>query len=158
MPKAECGVTLIELMIAVAIVAILATIAMPAYQSYRLKAGRGVGAACLLDTQYRIEGYYARTMAVPANLATLGLAAECGDEPHYQRSLTVGAASPCTTKSTPGHYALRATADDDQARDGDLLLCVAPSIVNPNERMEKLHTRPGAPNTLLPGWDFQPGH
>ena len=152
------GVTLIELMIAVAIVAILATIALPAYQSYRLKAGRNVGASCLLDTQHRIEKHYAKTMALPTNLAAIGLGAECGDAPRYQRSLMVGSASPCTTKATPGHYALRATALGSQSRDGDLLLCVAPSIVNPNERMEHVHSRPDAPSTLLPGWDFQPGH
>ena len=152
------GVTLIELMIAVAIVAILATIALPAYQSYRLKAGRGIGAACLLDTQYRIEKHYARTMGLPASLAVLGLDAECGDQPRYRRTLTLGTASPCTAKATPGHYALRAAGEDAQADDGDLLLCVAPSIANPNERMEKVHSQPGAPDTLLPGWDFQPGH
>lgn len=154
------GVTLIELMIAVAIVGVLATIALPAYQTYRLKAGRGVGASCLLDTQMRVENYYAKTMTLPAalTLTDLGLSAECGDEPRYRRSLTMGGTSLCTAKATPGHYALRATGQGSQADDGDLLLCVAPSIANPNERMERVHSRPGAPDTLLPGWDFQPGH
>lgn len=152
------GVTLIELMIAVAIVAILATIALPSYQSYRLKAGRGVAAGCLLDTQMRIEQHYAKTMTLPGTLAVLGLSAECGDQPRYRRSLMVGASSPCTAKATAGHYALRASGEDNQSNDGDLVLCVAPSILNPNERMEKVHSRPGAPATLLPGWDFQPGH
>jgi len=151
-------VTLIELMIAVAIVAILATIAMPAYQSYRLKTGRGVGAGCLLETQNRVENFYAKTMTLPATLAAIGLSVECGDEPRYQRSLTIGTASLCAARETPGHYALRASGADDQAADGDLVLCVAPSITNPNERMEKQHTLPGAPDVLEPGWDFQPGH
>lgn len=151
------GVTLVELMVAVAILAIIVAIGVPSYQSYRLKAGRSVGASCLIEARQRFEAHYAKTSSGPpaATLADVGLGADCGDEPAYR--ITVDAESACSQHESPGHYALRATPLGPQARDGVLLLCVSPSIANPDQRAERLHLRPDAPTTLLPGWDFQPG-
>ncbi len=151
------GVTLIELMVAVAVVGILALIAVPTYQSYRLKAGRSVGVSCLLEAQQRVESHYSKNMELPASLSVVGLSNECGDAPRYQRSLTAGASSPCAAKSTPGHYALRASSMDAQTRDGALVLCVSPSIANPDGHMGRFHFPPGSDSSLLPGWDFKPG-
>ena len=149
------GVTLIELTVALAIVAILVLIAVPAYRGHLLEAGRSTGAACLLDAEYRIEQHYARTGIAATSLSAAGVSSRCGDGPHYR--LRLDDASNCRAGTSPGVYALRAEGEGRQADDGDLLLCVAPSIVDANQRLERLHSRPGAPASLLPGWRFESG-
>lgn len=152
------GVTLIELMVAVAIVAILALIATPAYRDYRLKAGRGVGESCLIEAAQRFDQHYARTMKGPpaVGLADVRLPVACGDEPQYRLSIDAGSA--CVADESAGHYALRATPTGAQADDGILVLCVSPAMPNPSERHDRRHARPDSPDALLAGWNFQPGH
>lgn len=55
--KSDCGFTLIELMIVVAIVAILASVAYPAYTSAILKGKRAEGRAALADLMQQQERY-----------------------------------------------------------------------------------------------------
>jgi type IV pilus assembly protein PilE len=57
--KSEKGFTLIELMIVVVVVAILAAITMPAYNSYTKKARRGDAKASLLSAQLKQEKWRA---------------------------------------------------------------------------------------------------
>jgi type IV pilus assembly protein PilE len=52
------GFTLLELMIAVVVVAILAAIAIPNYQSYIIKTRRAAAAACLLELSQFMERFY----------------------------------------------------------------------------------------------------
>lgn len=144
-------------MVAVAVLVVIVAIAVPSYQSYRLKAGRGIGASCLIEAQQRFEAHYAKTSESPptVTLSDVGLGPDCGDEPAYR--ISIEAESACSQHESPGHYALRATPHGPQARDGVLVLCVSPSIANPNQRAERLHLAADAPTTLRPGWDFQPG-
>ncbi len=52
------GFTLIELMIAVAIIGILASIAVPAYQDYIFKARANIATSALADMRIRMEQYF----------------------------------------------------------------------------------------------------
>jgi len=56
--RADAGFTLIELMIAVTIVAILAAIAFPTYQAYTHRADRAAGKAALSAVSQNEEIYY----------------------------------------------------------------------------------------------------
>lgn len=56
------GFTLIELMVTVAIVAVLAAIAYPSYQSHVVKTRRKAAEACLVELAQFMERYYTTNM------------------------------------------------------------------------------------------------
>jgi len=67
------GFTLIELMIAVAVVGILAAIAYPSYQDSVRKARRADAKSALLDAAQRQERFYSENSQYTAPLGTGGL-------------------------------------------------------------------------------------
>ncbi len=52
------GFSLIELMVAVAIIGILASVAVPAYQNYIFKARANIATSALADMRIRMEQYF----------------------------------------------------------------------------------------------------
>ena len=60
--KMQKGVTLVELMIVIVIVAILATIAIPAYSSHMQKTRRKMAQACLQENAQYMERWYTSKM------------------------------------------------------------------------------------------------
>lgn len=66
----KTGFTLIELIIALAIIGLLATIAYPHYQTYLTRGRRSDGQTALIDLAIRMENYYANTMTYQT--ATIG--------------------------------------------------------------------------------------
>ena len=96
MSRTERGFTLIEVMIVVAIVAILASIVVPSYRDYVMKARRTDGRSALLDTAGILERYYTEygryTTTVGSNTCAALVPAE-SSEKYY--SLT-GTAPVCT--------------------------------------------------------------
>ena len=68
------GVTLIELVIALSIVAILSLIAFPGYQDYQQRARRAEAKSALLRLATNQERFYIQNRTYTADLAQLGFA------------------------------------------------------------------------------------
>jgi type IV pilus assembly protein PilE len=96
------GFTLIEMMIVAAVVAILAAIALPSYNSYIIKSEIRTAQSDLLALSLNFENRYQRTLSYPT--VTLPLTEEFkGWSPsatNFTYSLTVNTASAYTLKAT----------------------------------------------------------
>lgn len=71
--KHQYGFTLIELMLVVAIIGILAAIAIPAYQSYTMRAKVAEGMELVKPVQQAISQYYDRWGRLPKDNSAAGL-------------------------------------------------------------------------------------
>jgi len=122
----ETGFTLIELLIAVMIVGILVSIALPNYQEYLRKANRSAAKAVLLDIFSRQEqfattnrAYYATPSA--NNLSGLGVVVPPDVLTHYQFEVfpcNAGTVPACT--SFVGYRAVATPISTSQTIDGAL--------------------------------------
>lgn len=70
--KRMAGFTLIELMIVVAIIAVLASIAIPSYQNYVQKSNRAVARGALLEIAGRQEQFFVNNNQYATLLTQLG--------------------------------------------------------------------------------------
>ena len=100
--KIVLGFTLIELMVTVAVVAILAAVALPSFQDYILRSRRTEGKAILLSTQQIVERGYTDlnnyASAVASAVGASGLMSEHG---YYLVTSTSATASTFALSSTP---------------------------------------------------------
>lgn len=129
-PKRARGVTLIELMIVIVVVAILASIAVPSYRNYILRTNRTDGRAHLLRVQVAQEKFFLQnnTYADAANLTTappagLGIGLGAGNitpEGHYVITLALGA----------GGMSYTATATATGGQTDDTAACLVLTINN----------------------------
>jgi type IV pilus assembly protein PilE len=72
------GFTLIELMIAMVVIAILAAIGFPSYQEYLRRGKRAEGKAHLMRAAQQMERYYSLNNCYPSNTANCSTKASCG--------------------------------------------------------------------------------
>ena len=117
MTKQQRGFTLIELMIVVAIVAILAGIALPSYQQYVIRATRAAAQSEMFDIANREQQYFLANR-VYADTATLGYALSTDVAKRYTQAIVVGT-------GTPPSFTITLTPIGSQVGDGDLVLTSA---------------------------------
>jgi type IV pilus assembly protein PilE len=97
--KRQRGFTLIEVMITVAIVAIMAAIALPAYTGQIRKSRRGDAKSALLDMAARLERYNTVNFVYTNSAVALGYAADPVVVPnpapngYYQITIALGTGS-----------------------------------------------------------------
>jgi type IV pilus assembly protein PilE len=84
MPRPSKGFTLIELMIAVAIVAILAAVAYPSYKEHVLRSNRAAAQAVLLDGAAKQKQLLLDTRSYAADWAALGVLVPADVERNYE--------------------------------------------------------------------------
>jgi len=98
--KKNQGFTLIELMIAIVVIGILATIALPAYQDYMMKARRADAKSALLEIQLNQEKWRANNTTY-GTLANLGISST-SDDGFYRLSVSVSVAGYTATATKQG--------------------------------------------------------
>jgi type IV pilus assembly protein PilE len=114
---ASRGFTLIELMVAVAVVAILAMIAIPAYTAQMIKGRRSSAEAVLLDIAQRQQQYFLDSRAYAPDWATVGTTIPVNVSAYYLIKTAPGAGLPPTFTAT-------ATPLPGTAQAGDVTLII----------------------------------
>ena len=117
------GFTLGELLVVMAIIAILTAIAYPSYMAYKVRANRAAAQSLLMDLANRQQQYFLDARSYSASLSTLGYGTIPSEvSPYY----TVDAPT-VNNGATPPNYSLTATPKSGtmQANDGTLTLTSA---------------------------------
>lgn len=113
--KAQKGITLIELMVVLVIIAILASIAIPSYSQYIIRTNRRAAQATMMEIATREHQYFAANRAF-ADETELGFTLPPEVAEHYTFAIDVAAVG------EPPAFTIEFTATGRQASDGNLSL------------------------------------
>jgi type IV pilus assembly protein PilA len=102
MKSMQKGFTLIELMIVVAIIAILAAIAIPAYQNYLIRTQVTEGVTLMDGAKVGMTEYHANHAAWPASNQSAGVESPASIAGKYVASVTIGASNGVITAKFGG--------------------------------------------------------
>ena len=116
------GMTLIELMVAVAIVSILVSIAVPSYASFMKKSRRGDTESTLMDIAQRQQQYLIDARAYAPDTATLGTTVPADVSAYYTIQICRTAVPCAAPGGTPPTFAIIATPIAGSPQAGDYTL------------------------------------
>lgn len=112
----QSGFTLIELMITVAIVAILASIAYPSYTQYVLRGHRAAAQTEMMDIANRQQQFFLANRQYATTLGTLNYVLPPDVDARYDAGLAAN------NGASPPDFTITFTATGAQATDGNLTL------------------------------------
>ena len=93
------GFSLIELMVVVAIIGIIASIALPSYSAYLERSRRAAGGACVLAVAQQMERFYTANLTYTGAVANTAICQDSALE-HYNIAVATGART-YTVSATP---------------------------------------------------------
>lgn len=105
----QSGFSLIEIIVVLAILTILASVALYNYSSYLLRANRTDAMKFLLDVAARQENYYSFKYKYTTDLNELALSTDQSDYGHYKLTITL--------EENDRYYLLKASPIGGQASD-----------------------------------------